>query len=146
MSGHTTSLLTGLAELLADEGVGVWRPTGVYTTGEVGITVTAVPDTPDQIIALTPYDVDSTSGTQDLVQGVQMRFRAGPDPRTVIDREDRVFELLHMRAHTRLGGVLVNLMWRQSQAWIGADGRGRQELTANYYLRVSRPAPHLIET
>lgn len=146
MSGHTTSLLTGLAELLAAHGHGVWRPTGVYAASEVGITITTVPDSPDQIIALTPYDVDSTSGTEDVLQGVQMRFRAGRDPRVVIDREDRVFELLHMRAHTRLGGVLVNLMWRNSQAWIGADARGRQELTANYYLRVSRPAPHLIET
>lgn len=143
---YTVPLLTGLAELLASGGIGLWRSTGIYTTGEVGITITAVPDTPDQIIALTPYDVDSATGTEDTVQGVQLRFRAGPDPRTVIDREDAVYDLLHMREHTDLGGVHVGLMWRQSMAWIGRDGRGRPELTANYYLRTTRSAPHLIDT
>lgn len=142
----TTDLLDGLARLIAGAGVGVYRDTGIYTTGEVGITVTAVPDQPDQIIAITPYDVDSTSGTTDVVQGVQFRFRAGPDPRVVIDREDVVFELLHGREHTEVGGVHVALTWRQSSAWIGKDPRGRNELTANYYLRAVRPAPLLIET
>ncbi|MFP8960036.1 minor capsid protein [Streptomyces nanhaiensis] len=141
---HTTDLLAGLAELLAADGIGVWRESGVYTTSEVGITITTVPDTPDQIIALTPYSVDDTSGTEDIVQGVQIRFRAGPDPRVVIDREDTVYSLLHMRGHFDLRGITVNLAWRQSAAWIGADGRGRQELTANYYLRTVRTSPHLI--
>ena len=146
MSGPTITLLAGMAELLAAGGIGLWRPTGVYTASEVGITITAVPDSPDQIIALTPYDVDASNGTTDVIQGVQMRFRAGPDPRVVIDREDAAYALLHMREHTDLGGVHVGLMWRQSQAWIGADSRGRQELTANYYLRIERTTPHLIES
>ncbi|GAA2456945.1 minor capsid protein [Streptomyces macrosporus] len=144
MSGHTTSLLTGLAELLAAHGHGVWRPGGAYNAGEVGITVARKPDTPDDLIALTPYDVDSTSGTEDIVQGVQFWFRSGPDPRVVLDREDAVFELLHMREHFALGGVHVNLAWRNSLATPAADPRGRQELPANYYLRTVRSAPHLI--
>ncbi|MET7933493.1 minor capsid protein [Streptomyces sp. NPDC005322] len=142
----TTDLLDGLARLIAGAGVGIYRETGVYTTGEVGITITAVPDTPDQIIAITPYPVDDTSGTTDVLLGVQLRFRAGPDPRGAIAREDDVFELLHGREHTEIGGVHVGLVWRQSSAWIGRDARGRNELTANYYMRAIRPAPLLIET
>ncbi|MEU5608454.1 minor capsid protein [Streptomyces sparsogenes] len=143
---YTKPLIEGLAQLLAAEGIGTWKANGAYTASEVGITVTAVPDTPDQIIALTPYAVEDSSGTTDVITGVQLRFRAGPDPRVVIDREDTVYELLHMREHTEIGGIHVALMWRQSLAFIGADDRGRQELTANYYLRAVRLAPNLIET
>ncbi|MCQ6250915.1 minor capsid protein [Streptomyces malaysiensis] len=142
----TSDLLDGLARLIAEAGVGVYRDTGVYTVDEVGITITAVPDQPDQIVCLTPYPVDDTSGTTDVLFGVQFRFRAGADPRAVLAREDATFELLHMREHTDIGGVHVGLMWRQSASWIGADSRGRNELTANYYLRAIRPAPLLIET
>ncbi|WP_307821874.1 minor capsid protein [Streptomyces coffeae] len=143
---YTIPLVEGLAQLLAADGIGTWHANGAYTAAEVGITVTAVPDAPDQIIAITPYSVDDSSGTTDVVQGIQIRFRAGPDPRVLLEREDAVYELLHMREHTTLGGIHVALMWRQSLAWIGADDRGRQELTANYYLRPVRPAPLLIET
>ncbi|MEU8473762.1 minor capsid protein [Streptomyces hygroscopicus] len=142
----TTDLLDGLARFIAEAGIGVYRPTGVYTADEVGITITAVPDTPDQIIAITPYPVDDTSGTTDVLLGVQLRFRAGADPRAVIAREDAVYELLHEREHTEIGGIHVEIMWRQSGGWIGADSRGRQEMTANYYVRAIRPAPLLIET
>ncbi|MFI7315142.1 minor capsid protein [Streptomyces hygroscopicus] len=142
----TTDLLDGLARYVADAGIGVYRDTGVYTADEVGITITAVPDQPDQIIAITPYPVDDTSGGTDVVAGVQFRFRAGADPRAVIAREDAVYELLHMREHTEIGGIHVEIMWRQSGGWIGKDARDRQEMTANYYLRATRSAPLLIET
>ncbi|MFF5589731.1 minor capsid protein [Streptomyces hygroscopicus] len=142
----TRDLLDGLARYVADAGIGVYRDTGVYAADEVGITVTAVPDQPDQIIAITPYPVDDTSGTTDVLLGVQLRFRAGADPRAVLAREDAVYDLLHEREHTEIGGIHIGIMWRQSGGWIGADVRGRQEMTANYYLRAIRPAPLLIET
>ncbi|MFC8583288.1 minor capsid protein [Streptomyces sp. NPDC057217] len=142
---HTRDLLDGYARLLAEAGVGIYRENGIYTATETGITITAVPDTPDRILCLTPYDVDSTSGGTDMVEGLQVRIRTGTDPRPVLDLEDQVFGLLHMREHTTVGGVHVALSWRQSWSWIGADARRRQELTANYYLRVSRTSPHLID-
>jgi hypothetical protein len=142
---HTRDLLDGYARLIAEAGVGIYRESGQYTTTETGITIAKVPDTPDRIITLTPYDVDSTSGLTDVTEGLQIRFRTGPDPRPALDLEDAVFEALHMREHTLVGGIPVALSWRQSWSWIGADARGRLELTANYYLRLSRSSPHLID-
>ncbi|MFJ3537059.1 minor capsid protein [Streptomyces sp. NPDC090109] len=142
---HTRDLLDGYARLLAEAGIGIYRESGMYTAGETGITVTAVPDAPDRIVCLTPYDVDSTGGGTDMVEGLQVRIRAGTDLRPALDLEDEVFEVLHMREHTVVGGVHVALSWRQSWSWIGADARRRQELTANYYLRLTRTSPHLID-
>lgn len=142
---HTRDLFDGYARLLAEAGVGVYRDTGVYTAAETGLTIASIPDAPDRIVCLTPYDVDSTSGTTDVIEGLQVRIRAGTDPRAALDLEDAVFALLHMREHAVIGGVPVALSWRQSWSWIGADVRRRQELTANYYLRLNRTSPHLID-
>ncbi|MFC8267817.1 minor capsid protein [Streptomyces cinereoruber] len=143
---HTRDLLEGYARLLAEAGVGIYRESGIYTAAETGITITAVPDTPDRIVCLTPYDVDSSSGTSNVVEGLQVRIRTGTDPRPTLDLADEVFKVLHMRERTVVGGVHVALSWRQSWSWIGADARRRQELTANYYLRLTRrDSPHLID-
>jgi hypothetical protein len=134
-----TLLVEGLAEMLTAAGLGIWRPAGVYTATETGITVAMMPPEPDRAICLTPYPVTDGPTTEGVI-GVQIRMRAGRDPRAVTDLADAVFNVLHNRAHATLGGILCPLIWRNSQAWIGADSRDRMELTANYYLNVSRPA------
>ena len=143
---HTSNVLDGLARLIADAGIAVYRPDGLYAADEVAIVIGAVPDRPDNLIALTPYTVDDAGGTEDVTEAVQVRYRAGTDPRAALDRADAVFDLLTMRVHTDLSGVHAGVIWRQSQAWIGPDTADRQEITANYYMRTIRPAPHLIET
>ncbi|MFE6500773.1 minor capsid protein [Kitasatospora sp. NPDC057738] len=135
----TTDLIEGFAVMLADAGLGTWRPSGVYTAAETGITVAMMPPEPDRAICLTPYPVADGPMTEAVV-GVQVRMRAGRDPRAVLGLADGVFDLLHNRAHAVVGGIKCPLIWRNSQAWIGADSRDRMELTANYYLNVSRPA------
>lgn len=142
--GHTNALVDGLASLIAGAGLAVYRPNGIYTSGETGITVAIVPDTPDGVICLTPYPVEDTDLT-DAVTGIQVRMRQGRDPRLVEDLAEDVFDLLHNRRGLVLGGIQVALIWRQSQAPMGQDVHGRQEISANYYARTTRPAPHLYE-
>lgn len=141
---YSNELTAGAAELIAAGGLALWRPTGIYTSGETGITVGVMPDAPDGIVCLTAYPVEDTDLT-DAITAVQVRMRAGRDPRVVQQLADGVFDLLHNREHFALGTVRVALAWRQSQAWIGQDTHGRMELTANYYLRTTRPGPHLYE-
>ncbi|WP_232788697.1 minor capsid protein [Streptomyces odonnellii] len=142
--GYTTDLLTGLAVLMDGGGLGVYRASGVYAAGETGITIAKVPEAPDRIICLTPYPVEDTGGT-DVITGVQIRMRAGPDPREVLDLADVVRDLLHGRENFYLGPVRVALAWRQSQGLMGQDAHSREELSANYYLRTSRSAPYVHE-
>ncbi|MEU9921869.1 minor capsid protein [Streptomyces griseoluteus] len=145
MSGYTSSLLDGIASLLAEAGVGAWRPDGVLQDGETGIFRATMPDAPDQALALTAYPV-TDDDTTDAITGVQVRMRASPDDVDAIDdMADLVFDALHNRQHWKAGGVHVALSWRESQAWIGQDTHGRMELTANYYFRTTRSGSHLID-
>jgi hypothetical protein len=141
VSGYTSSLLDGLAALLAAEGVGVFRPDAVIDEQETGIFRGVMPAAPDTALGLTAYPVEDTHLT-DTTTGVQIRMRAGRDPDAVDDLADAVWTVLHGREHYDAGGVHVELSWRQSQAWIGQDEHGRMELTSNYYLRTTRPGPH----
>jgi hypothetical protein len=140
--GYTSDLLTGLAELIAADGLAVYRPTGAYEPGETGITFSTVPEVPDGLICLTSYVVEDT-GLTDAVTAVQVRMRAGTDPRALDDLADGVFDLLHNRGGFSLGPVRVALVWRQSQALMGQDTHGRMELAANFYFRTTRPGSHL---
>ncbi|MEV2249406.1 minor capsid protein [Streptomyces sp. NPDC050147] len=142
--GHTSSIINGLAELFAAEGLGVYRPAGVVTDGETGVFLHRLPEAPARAFAITPYPVEDT-GQTDVTDGLQIRMRAGPDPNEVLDMADAVRDLLHMRENTLLGGVRLSLIWRQSQAPMGQDEHGREELTSNYYARSSRPSAHVNE-
>ncbi|MFF7452097.1 MULTISPECIES: minor capsid protein [unclassified Streptomyces] len=142
--GHTSSLLEGLAGLMESAGLGVYRPDGVYGDDEVGIYLHRLPEGPDKAFALTPYPVQDT-GQTDVIDGVQIRMRAGPDPREVSDMADAVRDLLHGREDVVLGTVRLSLIWRQSQAPMGQDEHGREEISSNYYARSNRPGPHVYE-
>jgi hypothetical protein len=141
---YTTSLLDGLAALIADAGLAVYRPDGSYTAGETGVIFTVMPDTPERVIVLTAYPVEDTDLT-DAITGIQARMRCGTDPRDVDQLADGLFDLLHNRRGLDLGGVRVALICRQSQAPMGQDAHGRQEIAANYYARTTRPSPNLYE-
>jgi hypothetical protein len=141
--GYTTDLLTGIAELLDAAGAGTWNPTGVYAADDTGITLTVIPAQPERIVCLTAYPVDdSEPGSTDVVTGVQVRFRAGRDPRDVEDMADAVYDQLQGLAQQRIGGVPVAQMWRQSSALWGADSNGRWERSDNYYVQASRATAH----
>ncbi|GAB2731814.1 minor capsid protein [Streptomyces bullii] len=144
MSGYTSSLLDGIAGLLAEAGVGVFRPDGVISDPDTGLFRGVIPDEPDRAIGITAYPVEDTDLT-DAITGVQFRMRAGRDPDAIDDMADAVFDALHNRQHYEAGGVHVALSWRQSQAWIGQDAHGRMELTSNYYFRTVRSGSHLID-
>lgn len=140
---HDADLLQGVAELLAAEGVGVYSPSAPLPVGATGIVLGRMPDGPDRALCLTPYPVADDDST-DSVTGIQVRMRAGVNPLDVVQLANSVFTVLHNRRRWTANGVWVEISWRNSQAWIGQDSRGREELAANYYFRTLRTgAPHL---
>jgi 5-carboxymethyl-2-hydroxymuconate isomerase len=144
VSGHTSSLLDGLAGLLQEAGVGVFRPEVVIEASETGIFRGVMPDQPDRAIAINDYPV-ADDDTTNAITGVQFHMRAGRDPDAISDMADAVFDALHNRRHYEVNGIRVALSWRQSQAWIGQDAQGRMELTANFYFRTVRSGTYLID-
>lgn len=144
MSGYTSSLLDGIAGLLAEADIGIFRPDAVISDPDTGIFRGVMPDTPERALGLTAYPVVDDD-TTNAITGVQIRMRAGRDPDAVDDLADAVFDALHNRRQYRINGVYVALSWRQSQAWIGQDVQQRMELTSNFYFRTVRSGSHLID-
>ncbi|MFC7880490.1 minor capsid protein [Streptomyces sp. NPDC057376] len=139
---HDADLFQGLAELLDAEGVGTYDPDAVLPADVTGIVLGKSPDGPDRVLGLTPYPVADDDST-DSVTGIQARMRWGTDATGLVSLADGVFNVLHNRRSYLLRGVWVEISWRNSQAWIGQDSRGRMELVGNYYFRTVRSGPHL---
>lgn len=141
---YTVALVDGLARVLAEQGLGIYRPDGVYAAGETAITVSALPPSPDRCICLSAYPVTDSPVLTDTTTGVQVRTRASSDPREVDALDDAVHEALHGSGPYRFGAAQVQLVFRVSAAPIGADSAGRWERTSNFYVRAHRvAAPHL---
>jgi hypothetical protein len=140
--GFSTLLLNGLAVELHNAGIGTWNTTGIYTSGQTGITLGNVPPTPDRCITLTAYGVTDSPALSDSKIAVQVRCRwEGLDPRPVNDLADLVFALLHGKTTLALStGVKVVQCRRHSQAPLGLDDANRWSNVQNFYLTVHRPS------
>ncbi|MDT0346759.1 minor capsid protein [Streptomyces litchfieldiae] len=140
---YSVDLLDGLARLLDAAGVGTYRPASVYTAGETAITIAAAPPEPERVIVLTAYPVAESPALTDTTTGVQVRTRAGTDPRDVEALDEAVFDVLHAAGPFTFGTARVQLIYRTSGALLGPDANGRMERTANYYARAHRAHPRL---
>ncbi|WP_405659726.1 minor capsid protein [Streptomyces sp. RK9] len=138
-----TETIDGLARLLAEHQVASYRPDAVYSAGETAITDTVMPEQPDRIVCLTVYAIEESAALTDAVFTVQVRTRAGPDPREVAALDEQVFTVLHGLRRLALPTARITLAHRVSAAPIGADALGRLERTSNYQLRGHRPHPYL---
>jgi hypothetical protein len=137
----TADLLDGLAQMLADAGVGVWRPTGAYAAAERAIVIGAMPPEPDAVIVLASFPVDDDPSLSDSVVGVQVRCRGLHAASAATDSADAVFDLWHGAAHLSAGGVRIVQALRQSSATPFLDETARRwETSDNYYLSVHRPS------
>lgn len=136
------SLVSGMAELLDANSIGVWQATGIYETGVLGIYDTIDPHTPDAIV-LTEYPVSDAGGAlADSVRGIQIRIKTGgQDPNPTRTLGQQAFDQLHSRAGFHLDGQYVTKCERQSSAYLGYDGEGHTE-SHNYYLHVTIPTPN----
>lgn len=144
--GWTADLLRGVADLLAARGVGTWRPDTAYQTDETAIVLGTMPPDPDRVVCLTCYPVD-LDGHGDVTVGIQVRTRAGQDPRDVLDLADTVYDALDGLAGVELGGVWLSQMYRRSGEELGASAgvdqqADRHERVDNYYAQAARPSPN----
>lgn len=142
-------LLYGLAELLADAGVGVWRPDGpAYTAGEVGILLEDLLEDPDELVVLNSYDLDRAAfGIPAEVPvdavAIQIRTRTAPGIAGSRRLDDAVYDLLEGAERLDLGnGVVLCNVYRNSAGPLGRDAQDRRERVSNFYALVERPTAH----
>ncbi|GGO54109.1 minor capsid protein [Streptomyces lasiicapitis] len=139
----TAEVIDSLARLLTEQYVAVYRPDGVYAAGETAITDTVMPEQPNRVVCLTVYGVEESAALTDCAFAVQVRTRAGPDPREVAALDEDVFTVLHGLRHLALPTARITLARRVSTAPLGADTVGRLERTSNYRLLGHRPHARL---
>ena len=140
--GFETNFLKGWATYLATAGVGVYSTTDPYQPTDVAITFTALPQDPDNAIALGMYTVSDDPTLSDSVLALQVYSRAaGPDPTAVEDIGAAVYEQLQGLSNITLAtGVKVLQVVRQGGGSLGRDENQRWERSDNYYVTVHRPS------
>lgn len=138
MTTPTKTIATAIAQHLAAAGVAVWNPTGAYASTDTAITIKAVPQSPDRIVALTVYDrvTHRDPDLTDEVVRVQVRVRAGKYPTDVDDLADAVHGALEVH-HATWPGLRVTRCHRISLLPLGPDGSGRHETSMNYELQLA---------
>lgn len=133
ISAYTRQVLVGLAQLLADNDIGVYKPAG-YATSDVGIVFGAWPKTPATAIKLNAYDEVIRAGmVTDLY--VQVATRVSKSYLDALDATDQLRDLLHRRSHFPLGDVTIGLCVRTSLMDLGRDTTNDlYEHTSNFRL------------
>lgn len=142
--GYNSKLMTGLAQLIQDEGLATFATTGTYPPEAWGLFIGLTPDQPDRACALMSYPVEDTDLAV-VITGVQFRLRGSRDPREVENMSDALYDLFHNRSHYVVNGIHIELSWRQSGAWMGQDANQRVERVENFYLHADRSAPSKID-
>ena len=142
--GFQSDLAVGFADLLATAGVGTWRSSGAYPSGETGIYLRVLPQTPARVVVLSVYPVDDDPTLSDSVTGLQVVTRwEAADPRPNDDLADLVFDALQNLPRTELStGLVVTDCFRRSGSTMGQDANQRWRTVQNFYVTAHRPSTH----
>lgn len=140
-------LLYGMAQLLAADVPGLtWKApgSGAYTAGQTGIYLDGTPETANRAVQISVYPVEDDPNFATSTLGFQTIVRwEGADPMPTRDLDGAIFDALHGRTHFVLAtGVTVASCSRRSGALLGQDASKRWSRSSNYYLQLTRPAPH----
>lgn len=138
----TRDILDGLARMLDAAAVVTYRPDGTaYLAGETALTFKDLPDAPDRVIALAPFNANSDQPEITLGnQKIQVRGRGTADPSDVDDLLDDAFQVLHGAADLWFGSVHVVQILRDNTIPLGMDEQSRRWQRAdNYSLDVDLP-------
>ncbi|HEY3683469.1 MAG TPA: minor capsid protein [Streptosporangiaceae bacterium] len=141
MTAPAPGWLDGIARYLAAQVAGLaYRTDGTpYGVDETGISLWAIPASPDTCMVLTPYGgpaPDTKLGYN--TPRLQARFRGPPgDPDTPAQLDVDVFDVLQGLGPVTLPGGVRLISCEALQAdpgYLGQDGNRRHELTRNYQL------------
>lgn len=137
-------LAVEVAEYLDGLGLVNYDPTGM--AGDTFLEF--VPASPDEVVVITDYpgpQPDPKHGYD--TPNVQVRTRAGRDPRVARATLDAIFNALHnLHAVTLPGGTYVVSCWaiQSGPTPLGPDQNGRFEYTLNFQFHVRNVTAHRV--
>lgn len=136
----TRDLLTGLAQMIADTGIGVFNPSGIYAATDTGIIFKNMPSKPDRCIVLTMVPLTDMTTIPVGKVLVQVRTRGLPNnPLDVDDLGDAVFDLLQGVTDVTLGSAHIIQCLRNSSVPMGVDSAQRWERVDHMYVDMDYP-------
>jgi len=143
MSNFTSDLLTGLAQYLADAGIGVtYRTSTPYLATETGVFFGLYPTSPDRCVGLNPYaPTDEPKVALSHIR-VEVALRGIPnDSLDVHDLGDAVFYVLQGAEDMTFGTAHVVQVLRVpgSSNPGGVDANKRSMRSDSYSLDVDTP-------
>lgn len=136
------SIVDGIAQLLADAGLGAYSPSDVLPADTTPITVASMPPTTGAAVCVTTYpggpEPDTRNGEE--YPRLQVRVRDA-NPLTAMAMDRAAYDALHFTTDGPHRPRLVGNWWLQdcyaiqSEAQpIGVDANGRHEFVRNYQL------------
>lgn len=129
-----TDILPGIAGLIAGASIATYNASGVYTSGQTGIYMVAVPDAPNRIVTLTfvaQGDDPSLPYGQAMVQ-ILSRGNVG-DPMDTEVLADSIFNLLHGSQNLQYGTTNITQINRRVSVPMGQDDSKRWSRADQYY-------------
>ncbi len=135
-----TDIRKHIASVTASQsgGLFVFRATGAYQAGEVGIYGQVMPETPDEAISMTVYGVSESS---DTILNVQFMLRASSESR-LDEFEDAVSNCWSWAWNSKLNDTTIVGSSLSSGAALGQDSNNRVRKSLNYRMIVDRPLTH----
>jgi hypothetical protein len=140
MSGYTSDLLLGLAQLVSDASVGIYRATGGYVATDTGIFIKGLPDFPDRAISITTYATSDMVKIAQTTVRVQFWLRGVPNNTLDVDDiGDAIFALVQGMENRDFGTAHVIQAYRTSSGQLGADTANRSQRSDNYQFDLNVP-------
>lgn len=135
---YTEDVLAGYATLLANAGLGVFNPTGVYTATQLGIFFKIMPDAPDRCIVL---NIVPLSDEVNIPLGrviLQIAARGARNNPLDVDRIlDPIFDFMQNRTNDIFGTTTVVQCLRMGAVPMGQDALVRTERADKYDVDLS---------
>lgn len=138
---YEKDFLIGIAQMIADNGIAVYKSNGVYGAGETGIVFGGWPQAPDRCLTLNYTPVtDQTMAA--FGRGIlDIGFRGAPgDPFGPSDIAVPVFELIHGIRNHPLGTSNIIQLLRNHVAPMETDGNRRSKRFDLYTVDLDSPA------
>ena len=141
MSSWESDLLTGIAQTLADAGVGTYRTDGTaYAAGETAIVFGELPTTPDRAIALSLYAATDAPVQNLSTVRAQLMFRGAVNANLDVgDLATEAFGVLQGMTARDYGTAHVIQAGRISAVPLGQDANKRYTRADNYQIDVNTP-------
>jgi hypothetical protein len=143
----TTDVLTGIAQLIADAGLGSWNPGGIYALTDTGVFLKTMPDgtgVPDRCVTLNLIPVTANVSMPFGQYFLQVACRGQRNkPLDVDDIADPIFDILQGLTGQTFGVTRIAQLRFVSGTPMGQDSNVRWE-RADRYMADINTAPTIL--